>query len=86
MSEWIKCSDRKPESSEEVMVWRKWPGWDCFAPELDRWESDEGSDDGGFWMLVEDSCQHIETCADGPGHVKRPETTHWMPLPAPPSA
>ncbi|HBO3905361.1 TPA: DUF551 domain-containing protein [Pseudomonas aeruginosa] len=26
----------------------------------------------------------METCADGPGHVERPETTHWMPLPEPP--
>ncbi|HCI1946345.1 TPA: DUF551 domain-containing protein [Pseudomonas aeruginosa] len=26
MSEWIKCSDRMPENSDEVMVWRKWPG------------------------------------------------------------
>ncbi|HBN9704596.1 TPA: DUF551 domain-containing protein [Pseudomonas aeruginosa] len=84
MSEWIKCSDRMPEHSDEVMVWRKWPGWDCFALEFDRWVSDEGSDEGGFWMLAEDACQHIETCADGPGHVERPETTHWMPLPEPP--
>ncbi|MGA4815937.1 DUF551 domain-containing protein [Pseudomonas aeruginosa] len=41
MSEWIKCRDRHPENSEEVMVWRKWPGWDRFAPEYDRWESDK---------------------------------------------
>ncbi|EOC5483454.1 DUF551 domain-containing protein [Pseudomonas aeruginosa] len=26
MSAWIKCSDRMPENSDEVMVWRKWPG------------------------------------------------------------
>ncbi|HHX7087513.1 TPA: DUF551 domain-containing protein, partial [Pseudomonas aeruginosa] len=44
MSEWIKCSDRMPEHSDEVMVCRKWPGQDCFAPEFDRWVSDEGSD------------------------------------------
>lgn len=44
MSEWIKCSDRHPENLGEVMVWRKWPGWDCFAPEFDRWETDESSD------------------------------------------
>ncbi|HEK2776475.1 TPA: DUF551 domain-containing protein [Pseudomonas aeruginosa] len=40
MSEWIKCSDRMPEHSDEVMVWRKWPGWGCFALEFDRWVSD----------------------------------------------
>ncbi|WP_126438297.1 DUF551 domain-containing protein [Pseudomonas aeruginosa] len=30
MSEWIDCSNRMPENSDEVMVWRKWPGWVCF--------------------------------------------------------
>ena len=50
MSEWIKCSDRMPEHSDEVMVCRKWPGQDCFAPEFDRWVSDEG------WMKAVSGC------------------------------
>ena len=85
MSEWIKCSDRAPDTNNEVIVWRKWPGWDCFAVDFDRWEVDEGSEDGGFWMIAEDSCQRIETCAGGPGYARRPETTHWMPFPKPPA-
>lgn len=81
MSGWIKCSDRLPPSGETVVVWRKWPNWNCFAAELDAWEGGEAD---GDWYQAEESCQHIETCADGPGHVRRPETTHWHPLPAPP--
>jgi len=83
MDNWIKCSERMPETNAEVLVWRKWNGWDQFAADFDRWEQDEGNEDGGFWIIAEDSCQHIETCADGPGHVERPVTTHWKPITPP---
>lgn len=82
---WIKCEDAKPADGQTVVVWRKWPNWNCFAAELDSWQADSGSDDGGAWYEAEESCQHIETCADGPGEVQRPITTHWHPLPADPT-
>ncbi|MGL6090841.1 MAG: DUF551 domain-containing protein [Pseudomonas paracarnis] len=85
MSDWIKCSDRLPDSDDAVLVWRKWPDWNCFGAELDIWQSDQYSLAGGDWYQAEESCQHFETCADGPGEVSRPITTHWQPLPAPPT-
>lgn len=82
---WIKCEDAKPADDQVVVVWRKWPNWNCFAAELDCWQADSTSEDGGAWYEAEESCQHIETCADGPGEVARPITTHWHPLPADPT-
>lgn len=85
MSGWIKCTDAKPADGQVVAVWRKWPSWNCFAAELDGWQADSSSEDGGSWYDAEEACQHIETCADGPGHASRPITTHWHPLPADPT-
>ena len=82
---WIKCEDAKPADGQVVVVWRKWPNWNCFAAELDSWQADSSSDEGGAWYEAEESCQHIETCADGPGEVARPITTHWQLLPSPPT-
>ncbi len=82
---WIKCEEAKPANGQTVVVWRKWPNWNCFAAELDCWQADSSSDDGGAWYEAEESCQHIETCANGPGEVARPITTHWHPLPADPT-
>lgn len=84
-SNWIKCSDAKPADGQVVVVWRKWPNWNCFAAELDSWQADSSCEEGGGWYEAEESCQHIETCADGPGHVERPITTHWYRLPADPT-
>ncbi|MEB0133442.1 DUF551 domain-containing protein [Pseudomonas sp. CCI2.4] len=83
MSEWIAVGDRLPITDEAVVVWRKWPNWNSFAAELDSWQADSSSVEGGDWYQAEESCQHIETCADGPGEVQRPITTHWMQLPTP---
>ncbi|OWQ36522.1 hypothetical protein [Pseudomonas sp. DrBHI1] len=82
---WIKCEDAKPADGQVVVVWRKWPNWNCFAAELDSWQADSSDTEGGAWYEAEESCQHIETCADGPGEVQRPITTHWHPLPANPT-
>lgn len=82
---WIKCEDAKPADGQVVVVWRKWPNWNCFAAELDSWQADSSDTEGGAWYEAEESCQHIETCADGPGQVARPITTHWHPLPADPT-
>ncbi|GEM_PF-1060026 len=84
-SGWIKCEDAKPADGQTVVVWRKWPNWNCFAAEVDCWQADSSDAEGGAWCEAEESCQHIETCADGPGEVQRPITTHWHPLPADPT-
>lgn len=82
---WVMCTDAKPADGQVVVVWRKWPNWNCFAAELDCWQADSSDTEGGAWYEAEESCQRIETCADGPGEVARPITTHWHPLPADPT-
>lgn len=85
MSEWIKCSERMPESQTECLVYRKWHGQELFSIELDCWEPDSTMDGGGFWFVEESHVDWVETVADGPGHCERPITSHWIPLPTPPA-
>lgn len=70
MSEWIKCSERMPEFSVEVLVFE--PG---AKPEVVSASYERVGDFEGF--LFTDECL-ADVCPQGP------DATHWQPLLAAP--
>jgi len=82
---WIKCANKLPDTQTDVLIYVKWPGDPEFTIQIDRWEVDRYNENGGFWLLIQDHCDFVETVADGPGFCNMPNVTHWMPLPNKPS-
>ena len=74
MSEWIKCSDRLPESVDPVLAhgWSRWSGY---------FHTFIGWTDGDSWYEINNG-DYVD---GGFGDDYEATVTHWQPLPAPPT-
>ncbi|MDU9398078.1 DUF551 domain-containing protein [Pseudomonas sp. zfem003] len=90
MSQWIKCSERMPESGVLVMVYS--PPQPGDYPDSVRIDFDaiEPESEGDYWINHGEHYEQWCIIAKGGddiewrGPSEKAPYTHWMPLPAPP--